>query len=213
MAELIVTDDIPADAARIFIEIAPRSIVLAGGESPRAAYQEFAGLRYPWSETQVFFGDERCVPPTDAASNYRMAWEALLSKVPAVVHPMPGDTCDAAAYESVLRATFGSGLPGFDLLFLGLGEDGHTASLFPGDPALGEHTRLVVPVKRPDHPRLTMTLPALSAAKVAIFLVSGTKKRAPLSQLLAGGDIPAARVRAERVLILADEEAGAGLVA
>jgi 6-phosphogluconolactonase len=99
----------------------------------------------------------------------------------------------------------------FDLVFLGLGEDGHTASLFPGDPALGERTRLVVPVRRPDHPRLTMTLPVLSAAKVAIFLVSDSNKNGALSQLLAGGDIPAARVKAQRVLVIADRGAGRGL--
>ncbi len=207
VAEVIVTDDIAGEAARQFLAAAPRSVVLAGGRTPQAAYQRMATLRYRWSETEFYFGDERCVPATDPASNYRMAWEALHSKVPAVAHRMPGETCAAESYERLLRQKFGPGVPEFDLIFLGLGEDGHTASLFPGSSALGERSRLVVPVSRPDHPRLTMTLPVLSAAKAVIFLVSGGSKRPALRQLLGGDDIPAAHVRARRVLIIADEDA------
>jgi 6-phosphogluconolactonase len=213
MPDLIVTEDIAAEAARQFLAIAPRTIVLAGGETPRATYERLATLDYPWAETQFFFGDERCVPPTDAASNFRMASEALLSRIPAVVHPMPGESCDAASYEHLLRQSAGGGVPEFDLVFLGLGDDGHTASLFRGDPALRERDRLVVKVQRPDHVRLTMTLPVLSNAKVVLFLVSGEGKRAALAWLLANEDIPAAKVLARRVLIIADEPAGRGQVA
>src|SRR5207253_8703768 len=99
----------------------------------------------------------------------------------------------------------------FDLLFQGLGEDGHTASLFPGDPALGVTDRLVVLVERPDHTRMTLTLPVLSAARLAVFLVSGVGKREPLRELMSGGGIPAARVASERVVVLADRDAAEGL--
>ena len=102
---------------------------------------------------------------------------------------------------------FGNDLPAFDLTFLGLGEDGHTASLFPGDPALEEADRWVVQVPGPNLRRLTLTLPVLSASKLVVFLVAGSQKRQALSQLVAGADIPAARVHAQRVLIVADRAA------
>jgi 6-phosphogluconolactonase len=205
--ELVVAPDIAGAAAERFIALRPRFVALAGGSTPRRLYELLAVCDLPWSETEVFFGDERCVPPDHPDSNYRMAHEALLSRVQARVHPMPGETCDAAAYEEELTRVFGTGPPEFDLVLLGLGVDGHTASLFPGDPALNVTDRRVVRVQRPDHPRLTLTLPVLSAAKVAMFLVSGESKREPLRRLLAGVDIPAARVRAHHVIIIADEAA------
>lgn len=204
--ELVVAQDI-ADAADRFLALRPSTLALAGGSTPQHFYRHLATCVFPWSETEVFFGDERCVPPEHPDSNYRMASEALLSRVRARVHRMRGETCDAAAYEEELERAFGPGLPEFDVVLLGLGEDGHTASLFPDDPALEVTDRRVVRVERPDHARLTLTLPVLSAAKVALFLVSGTSKREPLSRLLEGEDIPAARVEAERVLIIADEAA------
>ena len=204
--DLIVTTDIAGEAAKRFLDIAPKTLVVAGGNTPRPVYERLAMVPHPWSQTSIYFGDERCVPPTDPASNFRMASEALLAKVPASVYPMPG-SCDARAYEALLRRHFGADIPVFDLVFLGLGEDGHTASLFPGSPALTEQTRLVVAVERPDHHRITMTLPVLSAARAVIFLVSGRDKRRALGQLLRGEDIPAARVLARRTLILADPDA------
>jgi 6-phosphogluconolactonase len=205
--ELIVTDDIAGSAAQRFIALRPRTVALAGGSTPRPLYERLATCSFPWTETELFFSDERCVPPDHDASNYRMAREALLSKVPATVHRMLGETCDAGAYEEDLSKVFGPGLPQFDLVLLGLGEDGHTASLFPGDPALDVTDRWVVRVERPDYARLTLTLPVLSAAKAVVFLVSGASKRAAMQQLLAGADIPAARVRASEQLIIADEAA------
>jgi 6-phosphogluconolactonase len=205
--ELVVAPDIVEAAAERFMALRPRFVALAGGSTPRPLYERLAACDFPWSETEVFFGDERCVPPDHPDSNYRMAHEALLSRVQARVHRMPGETCSAAAYEEELNTVFGPGLPEFDLVLLGLGVDGHTASLFPGDPALDVTDRRVVRVQRPDHPRLTLTLPVLSAAKAAMFLVSGRSKREPLQQLLAGADIPAARVRARQVIIIADEAA------
>ena len=209
--ELIVAEDFAAECERRFLDASPRTLALSGGRTPRPVYERLATLDYPWSETKVFFGDERCVPPDHPDSNYRMAFEALLSRVPAEVYRMPGETCDASAYEADLRRAFGPGIPSFDLVFLGLGDDGHTASLFPGDRALEEQERLAVRVERPDHPRLTLTLPVLSAAKLAIFLVSGPGKRDALKRLLAGDTtIPAARVHAAQVLVIADAAAVRG---
>ena len=205
--ELLVTSDIPETVADLFLHQRPRAVVLAGGRTPGAVYARLAAERYDWGTVDVFFSDERCVPPDHRDSNFRMAKEALLSRVPARVHRMPGETCDAAGYEKELRAVFGEGLPTFDLVFLGLGTDGHTASLFPGDPALEESHRLVVKVARPDHHRLTLTLPLLSASKLAVFLVSGAEKREALQRVLADEDLPAARVAARRVLIIADAAA------
>ncbi len=206
--QLLVDADPPGAAARIFLEVAPRTVALAGGRTPRALYERLALLPYPWGEVEVFFGDERCVPPDHPASNYRMAREALLDRVGARVHPMVG--CDPEAYERELASVFGPGPPRFDLVLLGLGEEGHTASLFPGDPALEVSDRWVVLVRGPDHLRMTLTLPVLSAARVALFLVAGSAKRGALAGLLAGAaDLPAARVRAERVVVVADPAAAA----
>ena len=211
MRELIVNADWPAAAARVFLEVQPHTIALAGGSTPAELYRRLALIDYQWSATEVFFGDERCVPPTDSASNFRMADETLLSNVPAKVHRMRGEICDAAGYETELVSIFGPGVPVFDLVFLGLGSDGHTASLFPGDPALTQCERRVAQVQRPDHDRLTLTLPVLSAAKVVVFLVAGQDKATALKRLHDGADIPAARVQAQRVVVVADE-AAAGLI-
>jgi 6-phosphogluconolactonase len=205
--EVLVTDDIAATAADIFLHERPRTVALAGGRTPRTLYTLLATKAYDWSAVEVFFGDERCVPPDHPASNFRMAHETLLSKVAARVHRMPGETCDAPAYEHELRRILGQDLPALDLVFLGIGADGHTASLFPGDPALEETRRLVVSVARPDHRRLTLTLPVLCAARLAVFLVSGEEKRDALRRVLAGENLPAARVAARRVVVIADPAA------
>jgi 6-phosphogluconolactonase len=209
-------------AVRLFLVTAPRTVALSGGSTPRPVYERLARAEYPWTDVDVFFGDERCVPPDHPASNFRMANEALLEIIPARVHPMvkragpgmeaPEESCDAPAYERELASVFGPDtVPRFDLVFLGLGDDGHTASLFPGDLALEVRDRFVVPVSRPDYDRLTLTYPVLNAARLAVFLVAGESKRSALQQLLEDGDVPAARVRAEHVVVLADEAAGADL--
>ena len=205
--ELFVTDNAAEAGVRKLLEIDPRTIALAGGSTPRRMYERWARTDFPWPDVHIYFGDERCVPAGDAASNFHMAEESLLSKVPVNVHRMPGDSCAPEAYEVELRSTFADGGPTFDLVMLGLGEDGHTASLFPGDPALEVTERWVVGVERPDFNRLTLTLPVLSAARVAMFLVTGAPKRTALRQLLDGDDIPAARVSAERVIVIADRAA------
>ena len=206
---LRIASDIAEEALRLFQEARPRTIILAGGETPRPVYQRLAREPYRWDGVEVFFSDERCVPPGDAESNYRMASETLLSFVPAHVHRMPGESCDAGSYEEALRLFFEGGPPEFDFAFLGLGADGHTASLFPGDAALEEEKRWVVRVARPDHERLTLVLPVLSAAKVVVFLVTGASKRDALRRMMAGEDLPANRVMAQRVVVVADAAAAA----
>ena len=196
--ELVVVPDVAEAAADLFLRERPRTVVLAGGRTPRALYGRLAEEKYDWSGVDIFFSDERCVPPEHPDSNFRMAHEALLSRVPARVHRMRGESCEAAGYEEELRVFFGNGQPSFDLVFLGMGADGHTASLFPGDPALEETRRLVVKVARPDHQRLTLTVPVLSASTLAVFLVTGAEKREALRRVLAGEHLPAARVLVSR---------------
>ena len=205
--ELVVASDPAAAAAELFLATAPRTISLAGGSTPKALYELLARQPYAWQTVDVFFGDERCVARDHPDSNFHMANLTLLSKVPARVHPMPGESCGAEAYEAELSSVFGAGVPEIDLVLLGLGADGHTASLFPGDPALEEQTKRVLRVERPDHSRLTLTLPVLSAAKLVVFLVAGAEKAGPLKLLMEDGDIPAARVQAQRVVVIADEAA------
>ncbi|MGA9840609.1 MAG: 6-phosphogluconolactonase [Thermoplasmata archaeon] len=173
------------------------SWVLAGGHTPERLYRHLATRyrdRLPWAETEVFFGDERCVGPRHSESNYAMARAALLARVPiprASIHRLRGElrppSRAAVEYARLLGAGVvrGASTPLFDVVLLGLGPDGHTASLFPGAPALRERDRSVVPVLRsgrpPYVPRLTMTLPALNSSREAIFLVSGPDKSAAVA--------------------------------
>lgn len=191
-------------------------VALAGGSTPKAIYellaeQQTTGRReLPWANIEVFFGDERCVPPNHPESNYLMAHEALLARVPIPagnVHRMQGEldpAVAAAAYEAELKRVVPlhhGGLPRFDLVLLGVGQDGHTASLFPGTPALNETVRSVVPNRGPGTTprRLTLTLPALSAAASVLFLVTGIEKAPMLRRVLrtdtTGASYPAQRVR------------------
>ncbi len=189
------------------------SIVLAGGATPRATYMRLAvpplAERLPWDRTWVFFGDERCVPPDHAESNYHMAYEALLSKVPIPgerVFRLRGEAEDPEAaatdYARTLAGAFATprgGLPRFDLVLLGMGLDGHTASLFPGSPALKEVFRPVVAVHAAAAvlpQRLTLTFPPINAAARIIFLVSGAEKAKAVKAMLRDGvALPAAMVR------------------
>lgn len=182
-------------------------VALAGGGTPRPAYELLATLdfasRAPWKRTHVFWGDERCVPPDHADSNYRMAREALLDRVPIppenvhrVLTELPPDEA-ARAYAQTLQRFFSPGSPPrFDLVLLGMGEDGHTASLFPETAALEEHARYVCAnrVSQRDVWRVTLTLPALNAARHVRFLVTGRAKAATLARVHGGEPLPAARV-------------------
>jgi 6-phosphogluconolactonase len=206
------------------------TIALAGGATPRASYERLAVPplrdRMPWTRTWVFFGDERGVGADHPDSNYRMAHEALLSKVPvppAQVFRIRGEAEDpeeaAAAYARTVAQVFQSrrgALPRFDLVLLGLGIDGHTASLFPGSPVLKEIFRPVAAVHASAASipqRFTLTLPILNAAASVIFLVSGAEKAKVVKAALGphAATLPAGMVRpAEgRVLWLVDRAAAA----
>ncbi|MGE4056340.1 MAG: 6-phosphogluconolactonase, partial [Vicinamibacterales bacterium] len=191
-----------AEAVAETINAAVRStgrcfLVLSGGSTPRILYGVLASQfrdQIPWERVHLFWGDERYVAQTDAHSNYRMAAAALLDHVPcpaANVHPMPTHltAADAAAreYEATLRRYFSSESPRFDLVLLGLGTEGHTASLFPGSSALAERTRWVVAVTVPAEPpvRLTLTLPALTGSAHTYVLVTGADKARALHDVLA----------------------------
>jgi len=182
------------------------AVALSGGSTPRALHRILAAeplrSQVPWDRVEVFWGDERCVPPDHPDSNYRMARETLLDAVPippARVHRMAGEdpdhTAAAAAYEAelarVLGGTPGGAPPVFDLIFLGMGPDGHTASLFPGTAALAERTRWVVANHVPKFAggmadRITFTYPLLNRAAQVVFLVAGADKAATLREVLEG---------------------------
>ena len=178
------------------------SVALSGGNTPRTLYRLLSSRfrdQIPWKNVNVFWGDERYVPLADPQSNYRMARETLLDAVPCPagnVHPMPTELPDpdvaAREYEKTLRSYFSKDWPRFDLVLLGLGEEGHTASLFPGSPALNETKRWVVAVKAPAEPplRLTLTLPAITEAANIYFLVAGSNKAQALHHVLTGSPDP-----------------------
>lgn len=195
-------------AARLFVEAAgaaagPKgtfTVALSGGSTPRGVYALLAedpSIRtsVPWEHTDFFWSDERCVPPDHPDSNYRTAWEVMLSKVPVPpqnIHRVRGESEDpqaeAAAYETVIRETLSlvtDHRPSFDLILLGMGADGHTASLFPGSEALRERSRLVVAtrVESLRAPRITFTLPLINAARHIVILVSGKDKAEALSRV------------------------------
>jgi 6-phosphogluconolactonase len=181
------------------------SVALSGGSTPKGLYELLAqppfGDSLPWKDAHVFWGDERCVPPDHPDSNYRMAREALLSKVPipeAQVHRMRGeDDPDAAAkrYEKELRDFFGDD-PRFDLALEGLGSEGHTASLFPGSAALDAATWTAAPfVEKLGQKRITLTPAALNRSREVLFLVAGADKRDAVRATLDKGTTPAARIR------------------
>ena len=195
-------------AARMFVEEARRridesgrfAVALAGGSTPKATYEILArGYGGPedldWSKVHAFFGDERSVPPDHENSNYRVAREALLSHVPVgSVHRMRGEMEPreaAALYEKELEEFFG-GPPVLDLVLLGIGEDGHTASLFPDTPALDARDRWAVenPVEKLNTTRLTLTVPAVDAARKVAFLVAGEGKAEALEEILEGDANP-----------------------
>jgi 6-phosphogluconolactonase len=254
--ERVVVADASAAAARaaeLFVELARRAVAergrfvvaLAGGSTPKAAYGLLAGDGSlgadVWGETHVWFGDERCVPPDAAESNYRMAREALLARVPVPegqVHRIEGERApeDAAArYDALLRgeavqgrdqqaAREGAALPRdplgapvFDLVLLGVGPDGHTASLFPGTPGLEERARWAIAVSAPTTvgphvPRVTLTFPCLNSARTVAVLAVGAEKREAVGRALGGGGEvpPSGRVRGRERTVWVLDEAAAG---
>jgi 6-phosphogluconolactonase len=210
-----------AAAERVIARVADNNgriaICLTGGSSPRALYQLLATPEYrgriPWERVHWFIGDERLVPRKDPLHNMSMARQAFLDRcAPAAnVHPIPTDTADlmdpdksAALYENELMAFYGAeqldpARPLFDLVLMGVGPDGHTASLFPGYPAVEETARWVVGVPKanvePFVPRVSLTLPALASCREMLFEIAGQGKRAILTRLFTGENLPANRAR------------------
>lgn len=200
------------DAARQAAAASGRfRIALAGGSTPRLLYQALAASprreRGEWEHWEVFFGDERAVPPDDPSSNYRLARENLLDHVlipPAQVHRMQAERADldaaAAEYSAILASTCppwrAARVPRLDCVLLGVGENGHTASLFPGEASLEVHDRWAVRARAgyPPYDRITLTLPVLNAAARVAFLVTGSAKGDALRGVVRGS-VPAAGVR------------------
>jgi 6-phosphogluconolactonase len=205
----------------------PFRVSLSGGSTPKTLYgllasDEFRN-RFPWQLVSWYWGDERFVPYDDPESNFRMTREAMLAKVPVPpenIHPIPTDGTpedSARRYERTLQKAYGAATldphrPLFDIMLLGLGPDGHTASLLPGGPALDERKRWVAVVAhgRPEV-RITMTYPALESSRRVAFLVAGKEKAAIFSAIRKGGShVPAARVRPVGELLWFVDRAAAG---
>jgi 6-phosphogluconolactonase len=222
-AEIIVLDDadrvahkgaalLAASAMQCLLRRDHFSLAISGGTTPRLMHRGFAGEPYrsliPWHRIHLFWVDERCVPPGDPASNYGAARADLLDRVPIPdhhVHPMPfsmepgeGALCYEREMRRVLESEKGDNLS-LDMVFLGLGRDGHVASLYPGDRSLEERERLVTAVRGgdPDLPRLTLTLPLINRSREIVFLVTG-KEKAPVVRAVLEGkgeNLPARRVQ------------------
>ncbi len=198
-------------------------IALAGGETPRAAYRQLGQQHLPWDRVDVLLGDERWVNASDPSSNARMLRETLMAESPgsqACLHPVPTELSTpqqgAEAYAALLEQLCAGTPPALDLVLLGLGDDGHTASLFPGTAAPTVTDRAVTLGEGKGLPRVTLTAPTLSAARRVLFLVSGAGKVQALQRLLDPFEsterTPAKLVQpAEEVLILADQAAASGV--
>jgi 6-phosphogluconolactonase len=206
--EVRVVDDVPAAFAALVVERAPRSIALSGAWLARKCYEALRRAPLDWPSIEVFFGDERFVPTSSEDSNEGQARRVLLDHVePRAVHGMYANVpiADAAdAYNELIRTS-----PPIDLVHLGIGPDGHTASLFPTTRALEEQRRFVV-ANGDDlhpHPRLTFTFPAIARARLVVVAVSGAEKREAITRIRAGEDLPGARIRAPEVIWLVDRDA------
>jgi 6-phosphogluconolactonase len=214
-----------AEAAR-----AGQHICLTGGSTPEIAYGQAASLESDWSGATLWWGDDRCVPPDDELSNYRLAKDSLLDKLPEqgapVVHRIPGEQgphAGAESYERELRAAFGADrVPRLDFMLLGLGPDAHVASLYPGQATLDVSDRLCVGVEeagwKPYVPRVSMTMPVLCAARRIVFLVAGDDKAEAVGRGFGPGvepshDAPASMVRPTdgELILLLDEAAASHL--
>jgi 6-phosphogluconolactonase len=220
VAALTAADRVVAAVAEAQSERGAAHVSLAGGTTPLRAYELLAQRLPDPDRVDWWFGDERCVGPDDPDSNYRVAAESLLTpaRVPAQrVHRIHGEDppeSAAAAYDAELRACLSTGesdVPVLDIALLGLGEDGHTASLFPGDPALGVTDRMAVPVvaAKPPPNRITLTLPVLRGARLVLVLATGAGKADAVARVLAGPDpaTPASLLAPAAVELLVDQAA------
>jgi 6-phosphogluconolactonase len=215
--DLVVVDDVPGAFSRQVISAFENrpgeefDIALSGGETARSCYERLASdgaQAIDWLVVDFYWGDERCVPPDHPDSNERMAREALLERVGAAnaVYPM---RCDESLDAYQLRV---GEMGQFDVVHLGMGPDGHTASLFPGSKALDADPGQLVtfnedPTGRNEHPRMTLTYAGIARARLVIFTVAGEAKREAMEAVYAGADLPAARVTAGRVLWLVSRDA------
>ena len=215
---LSTSEDLAASAAEFFASVAAAAVeargvarvAISGGSTPKGMFALLADrsrpyfARMPWDRLQLFWVDERCVPPTDAESNYRMTEEVLLEHVPlpaAQIHRIEGELdpeVAAARYEAAIRAAFrleGAQTPAFDLVLLGLGEDGHTASLFPHTAALIEMVRIVVanPVPQKETWRITLTWPVINRGREVAFLIEGATKAQAVQDVFCGAYDPVAK--------------------
>ncbi|MGB3208635.1 MAG: 6-phosphogluconolactonase [Crinalium sp.] len=170
------------------------TIALSGGSTPKPLYEAIAQQNLPWDKIHIFWGDERYVPPDDPDSNFRMAREAWLNQVdfpPSNIHPMPtqGEAATSAdLYEQELQEFFKTApleFPAFDVILLGMGDDGHTASLFPHTDALQVRDRLITVGNKDGQPRITFTVPLINQARCVLFVVAGANKRQALAQIFA----------------------------
>lgn len=232
-------EHIASAAAELFVKLATESIrargwfrvALSGGSTPRRVYELLAtdafSRRVDWDHVDIFWGDERYVPADDRDSNYRMTYEAVLRHVPAPaanIHRVPTEISPppaaAAAYEDNIRQSFGElhSMPQFDLIYLGLGTNGHTASLFPRSPALQERSRLVVAdfVPDVDQWRISMSAPLFNHGRTVAFLITGEEKARLLREVLLGpldpDRLPAQLIAPEGKLLWLVDDAAAALV-
>ncbi len=220
--ELVVCEDAEAAALDVARRLAAAAreggdVALTGGSTPRRAYELAASLEPDWARVRIWWSDERCVAPEDERSNFRLAKESLLDRLdhaPAEVHRIRGELAPeeaAASYDAELRGV------AFDLLLLGMGPDGHAASLFPRSPALDETERLAVaarPGLEPLVDRVTLTLPALRAARETVFLVTGEEKAGAVQRAFARPptpETPSSLVRGERTIVVLDRLAARDL--
>jgi 6-phosphogluconolactonase len=216
--ELIVVDDVAASFSALVVDAYRErtaddefSLVLSGGETARQCYERLAvdgAEPIDWWNVDVYWGDERCVPSDSPDSNERLGRESLLERVGGAhaVHPM---RCEEGADRYQLLV---GEVEGFDVVHLGLGPDGHTASLFPGSAALeADPGRLVVmntdPTGHNPHERMTLTYSGIARGRLVVFTVAGSEKRAAMQAIADGADLPAGRVRGDRVVWLVDHEA------
>jgi len=220
LAGMVVVDDVPGEFTARVIDCyharpnEPFSVALSGGETARACYERLAAegdTQIDWWKVDVYWGDERCVPHDHEDSNYRLAREALLDRVGAANATHLMRCAEVDAYQLRL-----GDLGRIDLVHLGLGADGHTASLFPGSPALeADPGRLVTLNSDPSgdnpHERMTLTFAGIGRARLVVVTVSGEEKADALAAVERGDDVPAARISAERVMWLVDPAAGSKL--
>lgn len=215
--ELVVVDDVPGEFASLVVQAYDArpdeyfSMALSGGDTARRCYERLAAEaaeRIDWWSVDFYWGDERCVPPDSPESNERLGREALLQRVGAAhaVYPM---RCDEGSDAYQMRV---GDLGRFDLVHLGLGPDGHTASLFPGSPALeADDGLLVVTNEDPSgdnpYPRMTLTFAGIARARLVLVTVEGESKREAMQKVIDGDDVPAARITADRAVWLVDRAA------